>query len=145
MCVSSSANAASTARLRLGEVSRRCGFENFGRLGKKHTHVVEDVLRALHELRALLDELVRAEGDGIVDAAGNRVNRAPLIRGLIRRDERAAVSPASTTSNPNEQPATIRFRIGNVCLSGGVSIWNSETTAPFPAAMRSASSLLRDG
>ena len=44
----------------------------------------------------------------------------------------------STTNNARHHAATIRFRIGYVCLSGAVPNGNSETTAPKPPAIFSA-------
>ena len=44
----------------------------------------------------------------------------------------------STTRRARDHAATMRLRMGNVCLSGAVWSGNSETTAPWPSAIFSA-------
>ena len=51
----------------------------------------------------------------------------------------------STTNTARDQAATMRLRIGNVCLSGEVFSGNSETTAPKPPAIFSASARFSGG
>ena len=52
--------------LDIGEIRRKRGTGEFGLIRKQHAEVVEDVLRALDELRALLNEAIRPERAGLV-------------------------------------------------------------------------------
>ena len=66
------------------------GGSEFGFFGKKHAHVVEDIGGGCDELGALLNEAVGAYRVRVVDASGNRVDRATLLAGLVGADECSA-------------------------------------------------------
>ncbi len=74
-----------------GEGGGGFGRDEGGLLGEEDAHVVEDVGGGGDQLRALLDEAVRANGGGVVDATGDGVDRAALLAGLGGADEGAAL------------------------------------------------------
>ena len=81
----------------------------------------------------MLKKLMKRDDVDLLINACDAVISAPLL------------APASTTRIPWLQPEMIRFRIGNVCRSGSISIENSDTTAPFPLQIFSASASFSGG
>ncbi len=94
--------------------------------------LLEHVLGALGEARALLDEPMRAARARDAGRAGDGEHLASLLEREPRRDERAAALAASTTTVPSESPLMMRLRRGKFG-SGGVPHGNSETSAPCAA------------
>ena len=113
--------AARTAASREGVQGLPLFLRDFLFVGKrKLTHVVDDVGGVGDESGTVADELVATGGGGFVDGAGT------AKMGLPYSDARFAVisepdqAGHSVTRTAWLHAATIRLRMGNVCLSGGL-------------------------
>ena len=85
--------------------------------GKQIFELAQNILRAFAELRAFLDQIVAAFAARRINPARHGENLPAIFGREIRRDERAAVRFASTTTVPSVMPATMRLRMANDCLS----------------------------
>ena len=67
-----------------------------------------------------LDQAVAADAAAADNVARHGKDFPSLFQRKIRRDQRAALAPASTTTTPRDSPLMIRLRGGKLRASGGV-------------------------
>jgi hypothetical protein len=114
------------------------------RLLQLHPHlrrqILPDILPRRRQLRSLLDQRIRPPRILVRRIPRHRIHIAPLLQRTSRRNPRARILPASTTSTPMLIPLSVRLRIGKFCGAGNVPSGNSLTIArPAPQSAPPAS------